>query len=78
MIVYVLFAEDYTGVFSSKEKAMESFNNLVKRYGYWNIHIEEDEFNCTYLNFCCEGARGENINDCYTIIPMGLDEDNSI
>lgn len=41
MKVYYLSLDDYHGVFSSKEKAIEWFNTFAEKHGYTNIKISE-------------------------------------
>lgn len=43
MKVYYLEIEDYHGVFSSEEKAIEYFNTVAKDQGWTNISISREK-----------------------------------
>lgn len=66
---------DFSGVFSSKEKALDSLHTGAERYGWKNVAVTDygdwAEIYFTYYEF--NGTAYDNV--CY-IFSYNLDEDN--
>ena len=76
MKVYYLDHLDCGGVFSSKEKAFESFMTCADRCGYTNIEKEDSGDGRITISYIWYGFDGECHLGVAEILEYELDEDN--
>lgn len=75
MEVWYLDNQDSSGVFSSKQKALDSFHAGAERCGWRIIDIEDDE-GWTTITYAYLTLGGEWKIDTVDILMYNLDEDN--
>ena len=75
MKFYYLDNEDCSGIFSSVEKAKESYFNFIKRCGWKHIKEKEYSDDTIDLTYVWERNSGK-AKGIVSIIPYELDEDN--
>ena len=76
MKVYYLDHMDCSGVFSSKEKAFESFMTCANRCGYTSIEKKDDSDGCSTIFYVWYGFDGKGRSGTADILEYELDEDN--
>lgn len=76
MKVYYLDHLDCSGIFSSKEKAFESFMTCANRCGYTHIEKEDDPDGYSTISYIWYGFDGKPRSGAAEILEYELDEDN--